>query len=172
MRIRPVRGDDLQALQDIEGAAGEAFRGLGMAEIADDHPPSLDALRRFQREGLAWVAVEDRNAPVAYLLARLVDGCLHIEQVSVHPGHSRRGVGRALLDHASRWAEGHGVPALTLSTFASVPWNAPYYRRLGFRAIHAPALGPGLVRIRAEEESLGLTRWPRLFMRRGVGPPD
>ncbi|AMM33362.1 GCN5 family acetyltransferase [Sinomonas atrocyanea] len=172
MRIRSVRRDELPALQAIERAAGEAFRGRGMAQIADDEPPTVEALHHYREEGLAWVAADREDAPVAYLVARLVDGCLHIEQVSVHPAHAGRRIGRTLLDHASRWAECHGVPALTLSTFASVPWNAPYYRRLGFRPIDTPALGPGLVRIRAEEESLRLTRWPRVFMRREVGPRD
>jgi ribosomal protein S18 acetylase RimI-like enzyme len=40
--------------------------------------------------------------PVAFLVADLVDGCLHVEQVSVHPGSARRGLGRRLLDHAVR----------------------------------------------------------------------
>lgn len=168
MRIRSVRSDELEAIRDIERAAGEAFKDFGMAEIAEDEPPSADALLGFHREGLAWVAADDADTPVAYLVARLVDSCLHIEQVSVHPAHARLGVGRALLDHASAWAEARGIPALTLSTFASVPWNAPYYRRLGFRRIDDEAMGPGLARIRAEEEALGLTRWPRIFMRREI----
>jgi GNAT superfamily N-acetyltransferase len=172
MRIRSVRSDELQAIQDIERAAGEAFRVLGMDQVADDEPPTIEALNQYREEGLAWVAADGEDAPVAYLVASLVDGCLHIEQVSVHPAHAGRGIGRTLLDHASGWAEGHAVPALTLSTFTSVPWNAPYYQRLGFRPIDGRALGPGLVRIRAEDESLGLTRWPRVFMRRGVGHRD
>jgi ribosomal protein S18 acetylase RimI-like enzyme len=30
-----------------------------------------------------------------------VDGCLHIEQVSVHPRAAGRKIGRMLLDHAA-----------------------------------------------------------------------
>lgn len=169
MQNRRVRSEELPSLQDIERAAGEAFRVLGMVEIAEDEPPSVDALRRFQQEGLAWVAADDADVAVAYLIGRPADGCLHIEQVSVHPRHARLGIGGALLDHASGWAQAHAFPALTLSTFAAVPWNAPYYQRLGFRPIAERSLGPGLARIRADEEALGLTRWPRVFMRRSVG---
>ncbi|NED91417.1 arginine N-succinyltransferase, partial [Streptomyces sp. SID11233] len=39
MTIRPARPADLPRLQEIETAAGEAFRTLGMPEIADDAPP-------------------------------------------------------------------------------------------------------------------------------------
>jgi hypothetical protein len=31
------------------------------------------------------------------------------------------------------WAQRHGLAALTLTTFTDVPWNMPYYERLGFR---------------------------------------
>ncbi|GGQ04203.1 hypothetical protein GCM10010266_29670 [Streptomyces griseomycini] len=94
-----------------------------------------------------------------------MDGALHVEQVSVHPRAARRGVGRALLAHAARCAREEGLTALTLTTFAEVPWNAPYYARLGFRTLAGPDLTPGLRRIRAEESGHGLDRWPRVCMR-------
>jgi len=33
---------------------------------------------------------------------------------------------------ADEWAETKRLAGLTLTTFAEVPWNAPYYDRLGF----------------------------------------
>ncbi|MGM0930701.1 MAG: GNAT family N-acetyltransferase [Actinomycetota bacterium] len=168
MQIRAVRSDELAALQGIERAAGETFRAIGMSEIADDDPLPLDELVRFQEQGMAWAAVDRADKPVAYLIARPVDDTLYVEQVSVDPAHARSGFGRQLLDHASNWAASRALPALTLSTFALVPWNAPYYQRLGFRLINEYALSPGLQEIRTQEESLGLNRWPRVFMRRSV----
>jgi ribosomal protein S18 acetylase RimI-like enzyme len=38
VRIRPATAADLPVLQDIERAAGQVFRGIGMPEIADDDP--------------------------------------------------------------------------------------------------------------------------------------
>jgi ribosomal protein S18 acetylase RimI-like enzyme len=99
MHIRAARQNELSLLQDIERAAGQCFRDIGMQEIADDGPLPLGELARYQLEGLAWVAVNDADTPVAYLIADRVDGNLHIEQVSVHPDSSRRGIGRSLLDH-------------------------------------------------------------------------
>ncbi|WP_199552152.1 GNAT family N-acetyltransferase [Streptomyces sp. N35] len=165
MRIRQATLADLPRLRDIERAAGEPFRTVGMAEIAEDEPPALDVLEEFRRAGRAWVAViAPEDEPVAYLIAEPVDGALHVEQVSVHPSVARRGVGRALLDHAAAYARGAGLGALTLTTFAEVPWNAPYYRRLGFRVLGERELGPGLRKIRAYEGELGLDRWPRVCM--------
>jgi N-acetylglutamate synthase-like GNAT family acetyltransferase len=91
-----------------------------------------------------------------------------VEQISVHPRAARRGVGRELLEHLAGYAAGYGFPALTLTTFADVPWNAPYYRRCGFRALTAGEVTPGLARIRANEAASGLDRWPRVCMRRDV----
>jgi GNAT superfamily N-acetyltransferase len=173
MRIRAVRPDELALLQDIERAAGQCFRDLGMPEIADDEPLPLAVLDRHRQAGLAWVAVDGTDLPVAYLIADRVDGNLHVEQVSVHPDSARRGVGRSLLDHLAEHAGSEGAPALTLTTFTEVPWNAPYYARCGFQPLDAGELTPGLRRIREREAAHGLDRWPRVCMRRAVGQdPD
>ncbi|GHE50165.1 GCN5 family N-acetyltransferase [Streptomyces longispororuber] len=170
MQIREARPTDLPVLQDVERAAGRCFRDIGMPEIADDEPPALDDLARYQRAGRAWVAAadDDPGRPVAYLLADPVDGNLHVEQVSVHPDHARRGVGRALIEHAAGVARARGLPALTLTTFAEVPWNAPYYARCGFTILDEAAAGPELRAVRAGEAAHGLDRWPRVCMRRPV----
>ncbi|EPH40805.1 GNAT family N-acetyltransferase [Streptomyces aurantiacus] len=166
MHIRAVRSGELTRLQDIERAAGRPFRDIGMAEIADDEPPALDELARYQRAGHAWAAVDPTGLPVAYVLAEPIDGDLHVEQVSVHPDHARQGIGRALLEHLEDRAAADGLPALTLTTFRDVPWNAPYYARCGFVLLDETELGPGLRAVREKEAAHGLDRWPRVCMRR------
>ncbi|MEU9144648.1 GNAT family N-acetyltransferase [Streptomyces sp. NPDC048349] len=172
MRIRAARLDELPLLQDIERAAGRCFRDIGMPEIADDEPLPLGELADYQRAGLAWVAADPAAAPdgvpVAYLIADRVDGNLHVEQVSVHPDSARRRIGRSLLDHLAAYATREGAPALTLTTFTEVPWNAPYYARCGFLPLDEGALTPGLREIRAQEARHGLDRWPRVCMRRAL----
>src|SRR5688500_10730846 len=85
MRIRVVRPAELPVLQDIERAAGEAFRDIGMPQIAEDEPLPLQVLAGYQQAGRAWVAADSTDMAVGYLIADVVDGNLHIEQVSVHP---------------------------------------------------------------------------------------
>ncbi|WP_171169526.1 GNAT family N-acetyltransferase [Streptomyces sp. I05A-00742] len=165
VHLRHPAPAELPLLQDIERAAGLLFHGTGMAEIAEDEPLPLDRLERYRRDGRAWVA-DLGDGPVAYLLADPVDGNLHVEQVSVHPDTARRGIGRALLDHLAAGARAAGIPALTLTTFTDVPWNAPYYERCGFRRLSDDDLTPGLRAIRAREAAHGLDRWPRVCMRR------
>lgn len=168
VQIRGVRQDELPALAGIERAAGQCFREIGMAQVADDEPFSLEVLVDYHSAGRAWVAVDGDDAPVGYLVADLVDGNVHVEQVSVHPRWSRRGIGRRLIDHVADDAAARGVPALTLTTFADVPWNGPYYLRCGFVVMDDGALTPGLRAIRGLEAAHGLDRWPRVCMRRNL----
>ncbi len=77
-------------------------------------------------------------------------------------------MGRALVAYAADCARDRGLAGLTLTTFTDVPWNAPYYERLGFRRLAAAELTPGLRRIRAAEAAHGLDRWPRVCMRRDL----
>jgi GNAT superfamily N-acetyltransferase len=171
VHIRAAEESDLAVMQEIERAAGSSFREIGMPEIAEDEPLSLEELARYQQENRAWVAVDDGDVPVAYLIADVVDSCMHIEQVSVHPRAARRGIGRMLLEHAAACAAARGVGALTLTTFAGVPWNAPYYARCGFRIMDDGELSPGMRAVRDREMAHGLHRWPRVCMRRDLDTP-
>ncbi|MFD9264082.1 GNAT family N-acetyltransferase, partial [Streptomyces sp. NPDC059538] len=84
------------------------------------------------------------------------------------PDRARRGLGRGLMEHLAEFAARGGVPALTLTTFTEVPWNAPYYVRCGFRLLDDAGLTPGLREIRDREAAHGLDRWPRACMRRDL----
>jgi GNAT superfamily N-acetyltransferase len=167
--IRAARPDDLPELVDVEIAAGLPFRDLGMDAVADDDPGTVAELATFAGDGRAWVFADAADRPVAYLLVDVVDGDAHIEQVSVRPEHARRGIGRQLIEIAREWAVAHGLPALSLTTYAEVPWNGPYYARLGFEVVAPAELTDGLRAIRAAEAAKGLDAWPRVVMRQRLG---
>jgi GNAT superfamily N-acetyltransferase len=164
--LRPAVADDLTRLQQIEVAAGESFRTLGMDLVADDEPAPLEELRGYADAGRAWVITVGSEV-AAYALADVVDGNGHVEQVSVHPEHSGSGHGRRLVERFAQWSAELGHPAVTLTTFVDVPWNGPYYERLGFR--YLTALTPGLRAISEHEALRGLDAWPRAAMVRQAG---
>jgi len=164
--IRLAQEADLPVLREIEQAAGQAFRLIGMAAVADDELPTLESLRSYQRDGRAWVYAEPDV--VAYLIGELVDGAAHVEQVSVHPSAARRGVGRALIEEFASWGRDHGARSMTLTTFIEVAWNGPYYERCGFHYLGRNELSPDLAAIREGEVACGLDRWPRAAMRRDL----
>jgi GNAT superfamily N-acetyltransferase len=161
--IRLARHDELERLIAIERAAGERFAAIGMGEIARVDPGSVEELEPYRATGRAWVAVDDDDRPVAYLISEIVDGSEHIAQVSVRPEHAGRGIGAALIDHLERTAAGR---PLTLTTFRDVPWNAPYYARLGFEAIAPADHGPELAELVAREARMIPSTAPRVAMRR------
>jgi GNAT superfamily N-acetyltransferase len=168
MMIREARSEDISSLRDIESAAGRLFAQIGMTAVAEDEPLSEDSLRGYQSGGRAWVAVDDSDRPVAYLVVDNLDGNAHIEQVSVRPENMRQGLGRVLIEHLADWATEQGMPAMTLTTFADVPWNGPYYERLGFEPLSDAELTPGLQDRRDHERARGLDKWPRICMRRAL----
>jgi GNAT superfamily N-acetyltransferase len=166
--IRDAVAAELVVLQGIDVATGQMFRDIGMPEVAEYDPWPLPELEKSRAAGLLWVVPGQDGGPVAFLMGIMVDGCLHVEQLSVDPGSARRGLGRGLLEYAARRAAADGLPALTLTTFADVPWNAPYYVRCGFRILDDAEVTPGLRAIRQREVAVGLDRWPRVCMRRDV----
>jgi GNAT superfamily N-acetyltransferase len=166
--VRPPRPDELAALVEIEREAGGLFATVGMPEIAHDDPGSVAELERYRAGGRAWVAVGGDDRPIAYLVSSVVDGCPHIEQVSVAVAHARRGLGAALIDHLAALAAAEGRAALTLTTFRDVPWNAPYYERLGFAVVEPADQGPELAALVAEEAERIPGDAARVAMRRAV----
>jgi len=60
----------------------------------------------------------------------------------------------------------HGFESVTLTTFRDVPWNMPFYERLGFEVVPTPALSPALRAVVDDETRRGLDPIRRVVMRR------
>ena len=172
--IRGVRPGDVGRLQAIQLAAGDAFRHVGMSSVAESPPLTAESLSGYRKAGRAWAAVDDHDEPVGFAVADVIDGAAHIEQVSVHPAHAHQRIGAMLLDHVAGWAVHRGLPAMTLVTFRGVPWNAPYYERLGFHELAAAEVTPGLAARWAAGPGTDGVSYARVCMRRDLiadGPP-
>lgn len=163
--IRPALPAEIEAIRDIERASARRFVGL-MDAIAADEPSPADLLaRRLNGDGLLVATVD--KALAAFVMFRPLEDRLYVEQIDVLPAFAGRRLGAALLDAVSERARSLGMAGLVLSTFRDVPWNAPYYRRLGFVALET--LTPSLLAIRAEHLARGLDEDQRLFMARASG---
>ena len=62
-------------------------------------------------------------------------------------------------------AKRSGYQQITLTTFRTVPWNMPFYTRLGFVEIPTHELRPELETVVRDEGSRGLDREQRVVMR-------
>lgn len=92
--VRSAEERDAGRLREIERLAGERFREVGLAEVADDEPPSVQELRRHVTDGRCWVAVATLGRPVGYVMVSDADGHAHVDQMSVHPDY--QGMGRVV----------------------------------------------------------------------------
>lgn len=160
--IRAALPQDLTQLARIEAAADSVFATVGIGPLPPpcDDPAGLAPARALLVAG---------RPPYGFARVDEVDGAAHLEQLSVHPDHARRGAGRALLLATVDWAAANGYSSVTLCTFADVAWNAPFYARHGFA--ECVDLGPGLQALRATERRLGLDDLGRrVVMRRPAAP--
>lgn len=166
--MRPATAADIDAIRAIGVAAGERFRESDdprIADRADDPPFDVDELSGLLEGGAVWVA-EVGGAVAGFLVAEVLDGCAHVEEVSVRPEAEGRGLGSALLEAAADWARTEGLDGVTLTTFRDVPWNAPFYERRGFRVLAEDELTDELVARRAAEAAAGLDPDLRVVMQR------
>lgn len=83
------------------------------------------------------------GAIAGYAALDQIDDLAHLCEIDTHPDHAGLGIGRKLIAASEDWARRHGLPGITLSTFIDVPWNGPWYRRLGFRPYEPFEWGPG-----------------------------
>jgi ribosomal protein S18 acetylase RimI-like enzyme len=162
--IRLARKDDLAIIREIEAAAGRLFLKTDFPSIAEDEPMSLATLSRYQSEDQVRVAVNRQDFPIGFAVTGMVDGLVHLHELSIHPDYARRGIGRDLILAVCSMAKDLGKSAVTLSTFREIPWNAPYYERLGFRILSDPELTDGLRHLKVVEARLGLPLDHRVFM--------
>lgn len=155
--IRPADDSDLAALPEIDRRAETLFRvaGMDLPEI----PFPVDELHESRAVFVAG------RPPVAFVQVDEVDGVAHVQEIAVLPSHMRQGLGSALLDAACAWARSAGYPAITLTTYAEVPWNAPFYAARGF--VGLDELTPELAELRDWERDIGLDEvGRRIAMRR------
>ncbi len=126
-------------MQHIDIASSELFRSTGLIDFgAEDEPlePIPETrLRHGFGDQLVWVAADHMECPVGFALAGDRGEDLYLDQVSVLPDHGQRGLGAQLVQRVIEEARARGYRRVSLSTFRDVPWNGPFYRKLGFREI-------------------------------------
>ena len=161
--IRHARASELSLLPELERRAGRRFEQIEeLAGTPADLSP-LAELEDAHAAGRVWVAVASGEI-VGFAYAAVVDDCCHLEELDVLPEHGRKGIGSALVRTVREHAAEAGLRGVTLTTFRDVPWNAPYYRRLGFEILETEALTPGLVAAIEDEARRGLPTEQRVVM--------
>lgn len=167
-QIRRATLEEAPLLPAIELAAARLYLSqlavTGLTPEILDEPNSAEDFAVAQQVGLLWVAADETNRLVGFALLAIIDQWLHLDELSVHPAHGRKGVGTALVRQVCQMARAQGYPGVTLSTFRHVSWNAPFYRRLGFVEMVPEEQTAGLRALVAGEQARGLRTDLRLVM--------
>jgi GNAT superfamily N-acetyltransferase len=161
--IRVATPEDASALPPIEFSAGRRFLAIpDLALLPDGDDMPIEAHQRYIVLGTEWVAVSESQELVGFLAAEIVSRDLHIWEFAVRGDVQNRGIGRQLIDAAEFFARERHLESLTLTTFSHVPWNAPWYSRMGFEINIGDERLAALVRAETEHG------WPRRCAMRKV----
>ncbi|MGD1878530.1 MAG: GNAT family N-acetyltransferase [Kiloniellaceae bacterium] len=168
-RVRGARLTDVPRLAAVEVAAAARFADIGLPRIARGRPTSEAEYRAAVAAGRLWVVEDAAETVVGLAIADRVDGEGYLAEIAVHPDHAGRRLAARMIKAVAAWAAEQGYRSLSLTTFRDVPWNRPYYLRLGFSVVEEAEAGPELRAIRAGERKRGLDKLsPRLCMRRNI----
>ncbi len=167
--IAAAAAAELPALAAIERAAARIFSPADVPPPMAESTVAMATLEAARADGRLWVARVDGRA-VGFLVAGFLGDEPFVIEVDVLPELQRRGIGTALLRAAADWARARGAAGLVLTTFRHVPWNAPFYERLGFAEIPPEEQGPEIRARLVEETSLGLDPGKRVAMRLRLAP--
>jgi predicted N-acetyltransferase YhbS len=166
--FRFAEPDDAEAVRAIEYEAAQRFATIGMTGIADAQPMNADFVHRKIEASEIVVALNDAARCVGFVMFAPLPTRFYIEELDVLTAWAGRRIGAALLEQVDGLARKAGARRLVLSTFRDVPWNAPYYERLGFSVIPGEQLDAKLRAIRAAHVARGLDETKRVFMCREV----
>lgn len=166
--IRPAQPDDIPPLPAIERRAARLFcthfEETGLTAASLEHVNSVDDFERARQAGCLWVAEAADGEIVGFALVLDFGNYAHLEELDVLPDHSQRGLGSALLSTVCHWARRSGYGAVTLRTFRTIPWNAPFYERRGFRVVESAQLSTQHVALETLEQQRGLRTDLRVTM--------
>ncbi|MBI5543020.1 MAG: GNAT family N-acetyltransferase [Deltaproteobacteria bacterium] len=162
--IRAGRLDELPTVQEIERRAARRLASVGLPAAVDLPIHPMEELRADCSHGRLLVAADQQDRAVGFALFDLHEDEAHLREVDVVPEHGGQGLGRRLIQAVIARAREAGLRRLALTTFRDVPFNAPFYARLGFRIVDETHASPRLARIRQEERLNGYELAPRVAM--------
>ena len=155
----------MPALACIEIEAAKRFLGTGLVDHLQDTSFDTASLKALIDCKQVWLACAEDNTPVGFIVVSVRGSLAYLEEMDVLPAHGRRGIGARLVSAAKEWARDKGFDALILSTFESIPWNVPFYKRLGFAVLPEERWSADMLHLRAEEQERGLPIDKRVIMK-------
>jgi GNAT superfamily N-acetyltransferase len=154
--LRPATSQELASLPAIEMASARRFQDSMHPGAADGQPISEGLHARWLAHDGVWVAESPRGELAGFVDWIPMARDMFVVELDVHPDHAGKRLGSQLLDAIGRFGSRLGFERMVLRTFRDVPWNEPYYRKLGFEPLAREEEHSELANVRAQEASVGL----------------
>lgn len=165
VHIAPAVETHLAEIPRIEAAAATVFSEVDLPQSLRFKVTEPDDLRDALDDERLWVATTVDERIAGYALADVVDQQAYLAEVDVLPEYFRQGIGTKLVNTVVNWATTQGFESLWLVTFRHLPWNAPFYEKLGFSLVNPAEHGKELASLIEEEGRLGINVSDRVAMR-------
>lgn len=153
--IRLATIDDLLFLPEIESSAAELYPRHRIPHPKETMPENI--LHQALNAGLLFIG-EYQQQVVGFAACHLYSNYLHLDEVSVHPDFGKQGLGSALVLRVIQEMQNRKLKGCTLTTFEDLNWNAPWYKKLGFRKLKSQEIPAHVAAILRDEKSLGLKK--------------
>jgi len=172
--VRLAYESDIAHLAEVERLAAQRFLPyLDQLQIPAELLEGLIS-RRFLRwaqvENRLWVAIPQQREtqPVGFIVVKFLPKSCFVVELSVHPDFGRQGIGSALVEACGEGAKSRGADQLTLTTFRHVPWNIPFYQKVGFKILPSAQWSEELQAIVDHETRYGFSPQHRVVMVRNL----
>ncbi|WP_199636601.1 GNAT family N-acetyltransferase [Serratia sp. PAMC26656] len=163
--VRLAQLQDIPQLIAIERSAAQLFlQQPAWRFLAEGPVMSRQQHADFIQQQQEWLAESTLGEVAGFIAVLPQRQDWHIAELSVAADWQRRGIGRRLIAEVAMLAKSQGAQRLTLTTFIDVPWNAPYYQRLGFQPVAVERLSLPLRQRLAEEAAQGFVAGSRCAM--------
>jgi len=150
--------EHIPLLAEIERAAAALFPDDVLTPEIRASTVPIEQLEAAYAEGRLWTAATKTGSPVGFAIAIRESNSAFLQELDVHPAHQQKGLGRRLIQSVISWAQTQRFSCVTLTTFEYVPWNAPFYSRLGFRKLEEHELNLELLERLQAERARGLNQ--------------
>jgi GNAT superfamily N-acetyltransferase len=163
--IELAREEHLADIPGIELAGATLFAEADLPQEIRHRVTAATDLRDALNASRIWVAVHQSRQTVGFAMAEVVDRQAYLTELDVLPEFGRQGIGSRLVRAVAEWAKTCDFDSLSLITFRHLPWNAPFYEKLGFFIIDSAEHGPELVGLMEEERQVGINMNNRVAMK-------
>ncbi|KAA3610486.1 MAG: GNAT family N-acetyltransferase [Calditrichaeota bacterium] len=162
--IRLAEKKDLATLPGIEKKASALFKETKYFLAVGKDVTTFEDFEEAQEDGHLFVAINENDKPIGFAYMEIMGHGVHLDELDVLPEYGGKGIGTALVKKVNSWAKEKSYSAVSLTTYKNISWNAPFYKKLGFKEVVVSEMPKQLYTLFLQEHEQGLLMEDRVVM--------